>query len=54
MGNIAFRNKDYKMQKSISKKLLRKDKTYTAKIKLAQIYQTQNNIKKAKKYIQKF
>jgi len=48
LGNIALRNKDLKSAENYFKKAVAKDTTHTAEIKLAQIYQVQNNIKKAK------
>lgn len=48
LGDIAFRNQDYKSAESYYKKAAWKDKTYNAEIKLAQTYQKLNNVKKAK------
>ncbi len=48
LGDIAFRNKDYKLAESYYKKACGKDNTYNAEIKLAQVYQNLNQIKKAK------
>lgn len=48
LGDIAFRNQDYKSAESYFKKAAWKDKTYNAEIKLAQTYQKLNNVKKAK------
>ena len=53
LGNIELRNKNLKNAETYFKKASSKDKTYTANIKLAQIYQTQNNIKKAKEIYSK-
>jgi tetratricopeptide (TPR) repeat protein len=53
MGNIELRNKNLKNAENYFKKAASKDKTYEADIKLAQIYQTQNNIKKAKEIYSK-
>lgn len=48
LGNIAKRNKDLKLAESYYKKAVSKDDTHTAEIKLAQVYEKLNNIKKAK------
>lgn len=48
LGNIALRNKDYKLAESYYKKAVPKDNTHLAEIKLAEVYQKLNNTKKAK------
>lgn len=48
LGNIALRNKDYKLAESYFKKAVSKDDTHVAQIKLAQVYQKLDNEKKAK------
>lgn len=53
LGDCAFRNKDYKLAESYYKKATGKDHSYTADIKLAQVYQQLNNTKKAKELYSK-
>lgn len=53
LGNIAMRNKDYKLAESYFKKATSKDMTYDADIKLAQVYQSLGDIKKAKEIYSK-
>ena len=48
MGDIELRNKNLQKAENYFKRASSKDKTHTAEIKLAQIYQAQNNIRKAK------
>lgn len=48
LGNIADRNKDYKLAESYFKKAVSKDETHLAEIKLAQVYEKTGNVKKAK------
>lgn len=48
LGDIAVRNNDLKAAEAYFKKASSKDNTHTADIKLAKIYQKQNNVKKAK------
>lgn len=48
LGDIAFRNKDYKLAEIYYKKASGKDKSYSAEIKLAKTYQQLDNLKKAK------
>lgn len=48
LGNIAFRNKDYKLAESFYKRAVSKDTTHNAEIKLAKTYEQLNNLKKAK------
>jgi tetratricopeptide (TPR) repeat protein len=53
LGDIALRNGDLKSAENYYKKATAKDTTKTAEIKLAQIYEKQNNIKKAKEIYSK-
>ena len=53
LGDIAFRNKDYKLAESYYKRACGKDSSHSAEIKLAQVYQKMNNIKKAKELYSK-
>lgn len=48
LGDVAFRNQDYKLAENYYKKATGKDSTYNAEIKLAKTYQKLNNDKKAK------
>lgn len=48
LGDVAFRNKDYKLAEKYYKKAAGKDKSHEAAIKLAKTYQMLNNVKKAK------
>ncbi len=48
LGDIAFRNKDYKLAANYYKKASGKDRSCSSDIKLAQTYQKLNNLKKAK------
>ncbi len=48
LGDIALRNNDLKLAEGYYKKAVSKDDTHVAEIRLAQVYQKQNNIKKAK------
>lgn len=48
LGNLAMRNKDYKLAESYYKKAVSKDETHTAEIKLAEVYQQTDNEKKAR------
>ena len=48
LGDIAFRNNDYKLAENYYKKAASKDETTNAEIKLAKTYQKLNNNKKAK------
>ena len=48
LGNIALRDKDYKKAEEYFKKASSKDKTYTADVKLAEVYQKLDKEKKAK------
>lgn len=48
LGDIAFRNKDYKLAANYYKKASGKDSSYNSEIKLAKTYQKLNNLKKAK------
>lgn len=48
LGDIAFRNQDYKLAESYYKKAAGKDDSYNAEIKLANTYRKLNNLKKAK------
>lgn len=53
LGDIAFRNKDYKLAEGYYKRACGKDSSHSAEIKLAQVYQKMNNIKKAKELYSK-
>ena len=53
LGDIAMRNKDYKLAESYFKKATAKDDTFKADIKLAQAYQNLGNIKRAKEIYSK-
>lgn len=53
LGDIASRNNDLKLAETYYKKAVSKDDTHVAEIRLAQIYQKQNNIKKAKELYSK-
>ena len=53
LGNIELRNKNLQKAETYFKKAESKDKTHYAEIKLAEIYQMQNNIKKAKELYSK-
>lgn len=53
LGDVAFRNQDYKSAENYYKKATGKDSTYTAEIKLAKTYQKLNNEKKAKEIYSK-
>ncbi len=48
LGDIAYRNKDYKLAESYFKRASSKDNTHSAEIKLAHVYKTTGNLKKAK------
>ena len=48
LGNIALRDKDYKKAEEYFKNASSKDKTYTADVKLAEVYQKLDKEKKAK------
>lgn len=48
LGNIAFRAKDMKLAENYFKKAISKDSTNNAKIRLAEVYQELDNVKKAK------
>ena len=48
LGDIAFRNQDYKLAENYYKKAAGKDSSYNAEVKLANTYQKLNNLKKAK------
>jgi tetratricopeptide (TPR) repeat protein len=53
LGDIALRNGDIKTAENYYKKATTKDSTKTAEIKLAQVYEKENNIKKAKEIYSK-
>ncbi len=53
LGDIALRNNDLKLAETYFKKAAPKDDTHTAEIRLGEIYQKQNNIKKAKEIYSK-
>ena len=53
LGKIALRNNDLAKAENYFKKAVSKDKTHTAEIKLAEVYQKQNNVKKAKEIYSK-
>ena len=53
LGKIALRNNDLSKAETYFKKASAKDKTHTAEIKLAEVYQKQNNVKKAKEIYSK-
>lgn len=53
LGNIALRNNDLSKAETYYKKAIAKDNTHIAEIKLAQVYQKQNHIKKAKEIYSK-
>ena len=53
LGDVAFRNKDYKLAEGYYKRACGKDSTHSAEIKLAQVYQKMNNVKKAKELYSK-
>ena len=53
LGDLASRNGDLKLAENYYKKAVSKDNTHTAEIRLAQIYQKQDNIKKAKEIYSK-
>jgi len=53
LGDIALRNNDIKLAETYFKKAVSKDTTHTAEIRLAGIYNRQNNIKKAKEIYSK-
>lgn len=53
LGDIALRSDDIKLAELYYKKAASKDCTHTAEIRLAQIYEKQNNIKKAKEIYSK-
>ncbi len=48
LGDIAIRNKDFKLAEGYFKRAMPKDATHVAEIKLAQVYQKTGNLKKAK------
>lgn len=48
LGDVAFRNKDYKLAESYYKKASSKDSGYDSEIKLAKTYQKLSNEKRAK------
>ncbi len=53
LGKIALRNNDLAKAENYFKKASAKDKTHVAEIKLAEVYQKQNNVKKAKEIYSK-
>lgn len=53
MGKIALRNNDLSRAESYFKKAASKDNSYYAEIRLAEVYQRLNNIKKAKEIYSK-
>lgn len=53
LGKIALRNNDLAKAENYFKKAVSKDKTHTAEIKLAEVYEKQNNVKKAKEIYSK-
>ena len=53
MGDCAYRNKDYESAKKYYKKVASHDGIYKAQVKLAQTYQKQNDIPKAKEIYSK-
>ncbi|MBD5402923.1 tetratricopeptide repeat protein [bacterium] len=53
LGDVAFRNNDYKLAEGYYKRVLGKSQNYEAEIKLAQIYQRVDNVKKAKEIYSK-
>jgi tetratricopeptide (TPR) repeat protein len=53
LGDVALRNGDIKAAENYYKKATAKDTTKTAEIKLAQVYEKENNIKKAKEIYSK-
>jgi len=53
LGDISRRNNDIQLAESYYKKAAAKDNTHEAEIKLAEIYQVQNNIKKAREIYSK-
>lgn len=53
LGDIAFRNKDYKSAESFYKRAMAKDSTYNSEIKLADTYRCLDNVKKAKEIYSK-
>lgn len=53
LGNISIRNNDLQLAESYFKKAISKDNSHTAEIRLAEIYEKQNNIKKAKEIYSK-
>lgn len=48
LGNLAMRDKDYQKAEEYFKKATSKDETYVASIKLAEVYQKLDKVKKAK------
>jgi uncharacterized protein HemY len=53
LGKIALRNNELSKAENYFKKAAAKDKSHVAEIKLAQVYQKQNNLKKAKEIYSK-
>lgn len=53
LGDIAMRNNEISQAESYYKKAVSKDTSHEAEIKLAEVYQVQNNIKKAKEIYSK-
>ena len=53
LGDIAQRNADLKLAESYYKKAVSKDSTHNAQIRLAQVYEKTDNVKKAKELYSK-
>jgi tetratricopeptide (TPR) repeat protein len=53
LGDVSLRNKDYKTAEGYFKRAISKDSSHVAELKLAEVYQQTDNVKKAKEIYSK-